>query len=148
MDQVNSAVIRFQKSRKFKNMKLILNQVKKVASFGTNLVQCALMCLVNVVVWKKSKKYVTHIFLIQSRAGIELHLAWQFDKDKLYFPFGDKNTIPTLFNYWPDHLLSLSQNRKLSNLEGNGPPMKQMFWYINKENRWLGPKGGEVVFAK
>ena len=63
------------KSRKFKNMKLILNQVKKVASYGTNLVQCALMCLVNVVVWKKSKKYVTHIFLIQSRAGIELHLA-------------------------------------------------------------------------
>ena len=70
----------------------------KKLPFLEQILFTVLWCVLSMyVVWKKSKKYVTHIFLIQSRAGIELHLAWQFDKDKLYFPFGDKNTIQALF---------------------------------------------------
>ena len=78
------------------NLKSI-NNVKKLP-FLEQILFTVLWCVLSMyVVWKKSKKYVTHIFLIQSRAGIELHLAWQLDKDKLYCPFGDKNTIPTLY---------------------------------------------------
>ena len=132
------------------NLKSI-NNVKKLP-FLEQILFTVLWCVLSMyVVWKKSKKYVTHIFLIQSRAGIELHLAWQFDKDKLYVPFEDKNTIPTL--YLIIGLIICYHYHKIE----NSLTWKEMAWVTHetnvlihqqRENRWLGPIRVEVVSAK